>query len=90
MPNTIYFLNEFQDRKELESAVLRNYPLDTMPKNAEIKGTLADLKRLRLSEKTTFWGISCFATDKKESPPPKVFERLNRGEVKKFGINLNN
>lgn len=89
MSNNIYFAAEFKDRDELEATVKREFGLDTELKSAEIKGTVADLKKLRLSDKMIFWGIECVATDiKPELSPPN--ERPNRGEVKKFGININN
>jgi hypothetical protein len=86
MPNKIFIAKDFDSREELERIVSLEFPLNTDIKGAEIKGTTKELKRLRLSEKTTFWGIKCIATDSLPLSPPK--DRPNRGIINKnFGIN---
>ena len=55
----------------------------------EIQGTREELERLHLSDETMVFGIKCVITDtpaiiKTQKDIPKI----NRGDIKKFGINL--
>ena len=55
----------------------------------EIQGTREELERLYLSDETMVFGVKCVITDtptiiKTQKDIPKA----NRGEIKKFGINI--
>ena len=55
----------------------------------EIQGTREELERLHLSDETMVFGIKCVITDtptiiKTQKDIPKI----NRGIIKKFGINI--
>lgn len=74
-----YLAKEYSTRNDLEKEIARAYGMTADKKDAvEIKGTRRELKRLGLSGRTTFWGISCVETDPEPKKP--VYPRPERGE----------
>ena len=70
--------NKFSRRSDLEREVNRLVGKTVDPKpDYEITGTVKDLKKLRLSERNTVWGVKCIATD---APPVKKVKRPQRGK----------
>lgn len=74
----------YKTRNDLEKFVAQSFSLDAEKKDAEIVGTVAELKLLHLSPRNTFYGIKVKATDYK---PKESVRPPNRGEVHAFGIN---
>lgn len=59
----IFNASDYPSRSDLETAVRNKSGLTTNKKDAQIKGTTEDLKRLSLHPDATFWGISCVQAD---------------------------
>lgn len=79
---------DFHNRKDLENHLETFIEQTVEPKNYQITGTEAELKKLHLSQRTTLWGVRCVATDAKTIQSQK---KPNRGKVFDFGINkINN
>lgn len=78
---------DFQTRTELESFVRNKFGLSTEKKLAEIVGTIGELAKLKLSPRSTFWGISCVGVEPEEDVADVVPEKVNRGKRTGFGIN---
>ena len=57
----------------------------------EIKGTREELERLHLSDETMVFGIKCVITDTPTMvKTQKDIPKINRGIIKKYGINIKN
>ncbi len=68
---------DFESRVALENHVRNAVGLTSEKKeNVVIQGTKAELAKLHLSEKTTFWGISCkVPAEEKPEAPAEVPDR---------------
>lgn len=80
---------DFNNREELENKVRSSTGLtaDLKP-DVEIRGKRVELERLRLSDRTTFWGIRCIITDEPTSVNSQIsIEKPLRGELQDFSIN---
>ena len=78
---------DYNNRSELENAIRNTYGLTITKKDVQLKGTRAELKKLRLSNKNLFWGIVCVESNPVKKNFPK--KRPQRGKKHKSGINLN-
>ena len=86
---TIIKAKEFSSRSELENNVRNLVGLTSEPKtDYEVKGTRAELARLQLSDRNTFWGLRCVITDTPTKPKTQT-EKIQRGQVVAFGLNNN-
>lgn len=62
----ILFAKDFQIREDLESYIRAEYGDDIEKNKAlkiQIRGTREELRRLKLSDLTTVWGIKCVIND---------------------------
>src|SRR3990167_9820461 len=89
MPIKVLQANKFNSRASLEQQITSLYGANTDAKpNVEFQGTRKELAILRLSRKTTVWGIRCIETDRvPDDGPPKL--KVNRGRQYNFGIGVN-
>lgn len=77
---TILLAKDFNNRQELEAKVASMFGLTTEGKDAVVKGTALELKKLFLGHGKIFWGIPVEETDL--APSPKI-ERIDRGKIHK-------
>lgn len=86
MPTEIDVLqaSEYPSRDALEKHIAGVYGSSPDPKNAEISGTNAELRSLKLAHGDTVWGVIAIATDYVEQEAVSV---PDRGEVFKSKIN---
>jgi len=91
MATIIIEAKNFSSRKELEQKVGSVADLTPEPKPAfEIQGKREELERLRLSDRTTFYGIKCVITDFPNIiKTQKEVEKPQRGKIFPSGINNN-
>mgnify|MGYP001601087367 CR=1 FL=1 len=85
----IFQAKNFSTREELENEIRNKIGLTPDKKNDTIRGTREELERLHLSDRSIFWGIKCVITDSPSVIKTQAeIEKPQRGEIKKFGINL--
>lgn len=86
---TVILAKEYSKRDELENHIRGISGCTVDPKSdIHIEGTRAEMDRLGLSDRTTFWGIKCVITDTPTIPTAqKDADRPVRGEIKDFGMN---
>ena len=77
--------SNYASRSDLENAVRNSFGLTLEIKDAKIKGSRQELKRLSLSGSNMFWGIVCEESDPK--PAKEVTEKPQRGKKHKSSIN---
>ncbi len=78
---------DFSKREELENEIRSKIGLTPDKKIDIIEGTRKELARLGLSDRTTFYGLSCVITDDPTiSKTQKDNQKPERGEIKKFKI----
>ena len=82
------FAKDYNTRQELQIAVGNMVSLNPDPKDYELLGTRKELARLQLSDRTTFYGISCVIGDTPTEIRPQV-DKPVRGKRFEHGINLN-
>ena len=88
MPITIINAKDYSSRTDLENKVRALVELSPDLKlDYQIIGIRKELERLQLSDSTTFYGIRCVITDTPIESKPQT-EKPQRGEIKKFGLNL--
>ena len=80
-------ITDFNNRAELEKHIENTYGKNFDKKSAVLVGSRADLKNFGLGEGTRIWGVECKILGEKKKLSPK-FEKPNRGDTKKFGINI--
>lgn len=88
---TIIKIGDFPSRDALERAVE-----DKAGRTPEVKpdfqivGTRKELARFFLDENCRIWGVSCVVLEKvKKKEDSAKFGKVERGEIKPFGINNN-
>jgi len=87
MPITRIQAKDFELREELEKEIVRltGNGVDSKP-DFLISGKRDELKRLKLSDLTTVYGVKCEITD--GALPPKLKNKEDRGAIFPHGINL--
>lgn len=80
-------ISNFKNREELENHIIQKHGKTTEKKPDVIVGSRADLEHFQLSEDSKVWGCEVQVVGEKKKKSPQ-FERPNRGETKKFGINI--
>ncbi len=80
----VLFASEYPSRDALEKYIGEVYGNTPDPKQAEIDGTSAELRALKLSHGDMVWGVVAVATDYVEQEAVAVPER---GEIFKSKIN---
>jgi hypothetical protein len=71
---------DFANREELEAYIKKTFGETTEAKQEEIRGTRAELKRLKLTDTTRIWGVPCVITDKPTEPTGQK-KKVERGEI---------
>ena len=79
------FARDYNTRQDLQLAVGKLVSLNPDPKDYELLGTRKELARLQLSDRTSFYGISCVISDL-PTPVKVQAEKPARGE--KFEHNI--
>ena len=83
-----FLAKNYTNRQHLENEISKLIQLTPDLKiDYEIKGTIEELSRLQLSSQTSIWGIRCIVTNEKPKKEQQ-YQKPQRGEIKKFGINL--
>jgi hypothetical protein len=90
----IILAKDFNSRSELENNIRNKTGLTPVLKpDYLIQGTKNELNRLFLSDKSIFWGICVEIINdkgKKVVSEKGEINNINRGEIKKSGINIKN
>lgn len=77
---------DYKFRSDLEHYVRNTIGLTPDIKDDHtIEGTRDELAKLKLSDKTIFWGIRCVITD--EPTVAKEFDKPDRGTLQEYGVN---
>jgi len=77
---------KYNTRTDLENDVRNKIGLTSEVKDKHtVEGTREDLARLKLSDRSIFWGMKCIITDSPTKIEPK--SEADRGKKFKSGIN---